>query len=76
LHRWGEHHHDLFEGSALFYKPSYVGNLVSSWITSLEGIEEKLKQGAKVADIGCGYTTFFDCLHDLADPVGATKFAK
>ena len=53
--RWGEHHHDLFEGSALFYKPSYVANLTSSWIPSLEGVEEKLKQGAKVADIACGY---------------------
>jgi SAM-dependent methyltransferase len=53
--RWGDHHNDLFEGSALFYKPNYVGNLVSSWIPSLEGVEEKLKQGAKVADIGCGY---------------------
>ena len=139
--RWGEHHHDLFEGSALFYKPNYVGNLVNSWIPSLEGVEDKLKQGAKVADIGCGYgistilmakaypnskfygfdnhghsidqakeevrkeeekgggridnvefrpvsandesighdydlITFFDCLHDMADPVGAMKSAK
>ena len=139
--RWGEHHHYLFEGSALFYKPNYVGNLVNSWIPSLEGVEDKLKQGAKVADIGCGYgistilmakaypnskfygfdnhgpsieeakdqvrkgeqqgggrivnvefnavsandesigndydlITFFDCLHDMADPVGAMKFAK
>jgi SAM-dependent methyltransferase len=54
--RWGEHHHDLFEGTARFFKPNYIGNLVSSWIPSLEGVEEKLKQGgAKVADIGCGY---------------------
>src|SRR6187455_3293079 len=118
----------------------YVGNLVSSWIPSLEGVQEKLKSGAKVADIGCGYgistilmakafpnskfhgfdnhtpsieeakdqlkkeekavgkignvefsavsaddesignnydlITFFDCLHDMADPVGAMKFAR
>ena len=27
--RWGEHHHDLFEGTARFFKPSYVGNLVN-----------------------------------------------
>ena len=134
--RWGEHHHDLFEGTARFFKPNYVGNLVSSWIPSLDGVEEKLKQGAKVADIGCGYgistilmakaypnskfygfdnhgpsieqakevstkegvtvntefnvvsandesigndydlITFFDCLHDMGDPVGAMKFAK
>jgi SAM-dependent methyltransferase len=139
--KWADHHNDLFEGSALFYKPSYVANLMSSWIPSLEGVEEKLKQGAKVADIGCGYgistilmakaypnskfygfdnhgpsieqakdqlrqeedkeerkigniefnavaandesigndydlITFFDCLHDMGDPVGAMKFAK
>jgi 2-polyprenyl-3-methyl-5-hydroxy-6-metoxy-1,4-benzoquinol methylase len=53
--RWGEHHHDLFEGTARFFKPNYVGNLVSSWIPSLDNVEGKLKQGAKVADIGCGY---------------------
>src|SRR5215213_5119048 len=118
------------------FKTNYVGNLVSSWIHSLDGIEEKLKQGAKVADIGCGYgistilmakeypnskfygfdnhnpsieqakeqsrkegitsnlefssvsasdesigndydlITFFDCLHDMGDPIGAMKFAK
>jgi SAM-dependent methyltransferase len=140
--KWGEHHHDLFEGSALFYKPNYVGNLVSSWIPSLDGVEKKLQQGAKVADIGCGYgistilmakaypnskfygfdnhgpsiekakdqirkeeetggegrisnvafvsvpandesigndydlITFFDCLHDMGDPLGAMKFAR
>ncbi len=133
--RWGEHHHDLFEGTAKFFKPSYMSNLVQSWIPSLEGTEEKLKEGAKVADIGCGYgvsttimakaypnskfygfdnhapsietakknisndnihkninfsvvsanesignnydlVAFFDCLHDMGDPLGALKFAK
>jgi SAM-dependent methyltransferase len=135
--RWSEHNHDLFEGTARFFKPNYVGNLVSSWIPSLDGVEEKLKQGAKVADIGCGYgistilmakaypnskfygfdnhgpsieqakgqvrkeegitenvefssvsandesigndydlITFFDCIHDMGDPLGAMKFAK
>jgi hypothetical protein len=38
--KWADHHNDLFEGSALFYKPSYVGNLVHSWIPSLQGVEE------------------------------------
>ncbi len=133
--RWSEHNHDLFEGTARFFKPNYIGNLVSSWIPSLDGVEEKLKQGAKVADIGCGYgistilmakayqnskfygfdnhshsieqakeqarkegitanvefsivsanesignnydlITFFDCLHDMGDPIGAMRFAK
>jgi 2-polyprenyl-3-methyl-5-hydroxy-6-metoxy-1,4-benzoquinol methylase len=133
--RWGDHHHDLYEGTAKFFKPNYASNLVQSWIPSLKGVEQILKKGGKVADIGCGYgisttimaqeypnsqffgfdnhlpsieaatanaknekvdknvkfsqvsanesigndydlVTFFDCLHDMGDPLGALKFAK
>ncbi len=52
---WGEHHHDLFDGIDRFDRPNYIGNLTSSWIPALEGVEEKLRAGAKVADIGCGH---------------------
>src|SRR6185436_13638342 len=128
---WHEHHHELFVGTELFFRPGYAANLVSSWIPSLEGVEAKLKDGAKVADVGCGLgastilmaqaypnsaftgfdyhdgsiemakerareagvsdrvtfeiakakdypgtgydlVTFFDCLHDMGDPVGAS----
>lgn len=131
---WGEHHPDLFIGTERFFRPGYSAHLVSNWIPSLSGVEEKLKAGAKVADIGCGhgastiimanaypksqfwgfdnheasvdYATkagraagvsdrvkfevadaqsipnetfdlvcFFDCLHDMGDPVGASKRA-
>ena len=127
---WHEHDHGLFEGTERFFRPNYVGNLVSSWIPALEGVEEKLRKGARVADIGCGHgastillaqaypkskfygfdyhgpsieaarkaavktgvadrvtfeqaaakqypgkdydlVAFFDCLHDMGDPVGA-----
>ena len=51
---WGEHHHDLYHGTERFFRPNYGANLISSWIPALNGVEEKLKQGAKVADIGCG----------------------
>jgi SAM-dependent methyltransferase len=109
-------------------------NLVSSWIPALEGVQEKLAQGAKVADVGCGHeasvilmakaypesefhgfdyhepsilrarelaqeagvldrvhfaqataknfpgtydlVAFFDCLHDMGDPVGAARHVK
>ena len=127
---WHEHDHGLFEGTERFFRPNYVGNLVSSWIPALTGVEEKLRRGAKVADIGCGHgastilmarafpkstfvgfdyhgpsieaarkaaeragvadrarfeqasakaypgrdydlVAFFDCLHDMGDPVGA-----
>lgn len=128
---WHEHDHGLFEGTERFFRPNYVGNLVASWIPALHGVEEKLKGGAKVADIGCGHgastillalaypksrftgfdyhgpsidaatkaaakagvadrvtfqqasakdfpgqgydlVAFFDCLHDMGDPVGAS----
>jgi 2-polyprenyl-3-methyl-5-hydroxy-6-metoxy-1,4-benzoquinol methylase len=51
---WYEHHHDLFEGTERFFRPNYMGNLIGSWIPDLEGVEDKLRSGAKVADIGCG----------------------
>ena len=126
---WGDHSTCLFCGTEKFFSPSYEANLISSWIPSLNGVEEKLKSGAKVADIGCGHAAstiimakaypnstfigydyhdksieharqkakeegvnnvsfevstaktfpgndydfiaFFDCLHDMGDPVGA-----
>lgn len=131
---WGEHHPDLFIGVEKFFRPGYVAHLTGSWIPSLTGIEEKLKAGGKVADVGCGHgastvimaqaypnsefwgfdnhdasikhardaataagvtdrvhfevasaqtipdqqfdlVAFFDCLHDMGDPVGACKRA-
>ena len=52
---WGDHHPYLFEGTERFFRPNYVANLTNHWIPSLEGVEEKLKNGAKVADVGCGH---------------------
>jgi SAM-dependent methyltransferase len=131
---WGDHDPDLFIGTEKFFRPGYTAHLVASWIPSLTGIEQKLMDGAKVADIGCGHgastvimaqaypnskfygfdnheasiekaktraeaagvadrvhfavggasdfpgedyalITFFDCLHDMGDPVGAAKHA-
>jgi len=51
---WGEHDADVFHGCEKFFRPGYAANLVSSWIPALAGVEEKLKQGARVADVGCG----------------------
>jgi len=128
---WDEHDVSLFEGTEKFFRPNYAANLVSSWIPSLSGIDEKLKRGARVADVGCGHgastilmakaypnsefvgfdyhgpsvgwarraaakagaknatfevatakdfhgarydlVVFFDCLHDMGDPVGASR---
>lgn len=52
---WHEHSHDLFAGTERFFRPNYIGNLIGAWIPALDGVEEKLRAGAKVADIGCGH---------------------
>jgi len=41
-------------GTERFFKPGYAVNLVQSWIPALEGVEAKLRRGARVADVGCG----------------------
>jgi SAM-dependent methyltransferase len=52
---WGEHHPDLFVGTERFFDPVYRGNLVNRWIPALDGVESKLRSGARVADVGCGH---------------------
>ena len=52
---WGAHHHRLFCGSELLFRPGYKTFLVSDWIAALDGVAAKLKHGAKIADIGCGH---------------------
>ena len=52
---WSEHHHRLFCGSEALFRPGYKAHLTTSWIKSLEGVEDKLNAGAKVADVGCGH---------------------
>lgn len=52
---WHEHDTCLFRGTERFFRPGYNANLVSNWIPALDGVEEKLKRGARVADIGCGH---------------------
>ena len=131
---WRDHHERLFHGVAAFYRNAYRGSLVQEWLPSLTGVVDKLKAGAKVADVGCGHghstllmartfpqsrfwgfdsheesiqaarvlagaeglqtsvsfesataqtypavgfdlICFFDCLHDMGDPIGAARHA-
>lgn len=131
---WHEHDPRLFTGTDRFFRPGYVANLADAWIPALDGVEAKLRAGAKVADVGSGYgsstvilgtaypnsrvtgfdyhpgsidaarkaaadagvsdrvtfevaaasefpgsgydlVTYFDCLHDLGDPVAAVRHA-
>lgn len=52
---WHEHDEGLFEGCERFFRPNYVANLTTNWLPALEGVEAKLKAGARVADVGCGH---------------------
>jgi len=52
---WGEHNERLYQGVAAFYNNAYRAQLVQNWLPALNGIVEKLKTGAKVADVGCGH---------------------
>jgi SAM-dependent methyltransferase len=51
---WHEHDEEVFSGCERFFRPGYAANLVTSWLPALDGVEDKLRGGAKVADIGCG----------------------
>jgi ubiquinone/menaquinone biosynthesis C-methylase UbiE len=51
---WHEHDEDVFVGCEQFFRPGYIANLIPSWIPALDGVEDRLRAGAKVADIGCG----------------------
>ncbi|HET8763383.1 MAG TPA: class I SAM-dependent methyltransferase, partial [Gemmatimonadales bacterium] len=132
---WGEHHPCMFRGTERFFRPGYRAHLVAEWLPALEGVVDKLKAGATVADVGCGHGAstvimaqafpasrfygfdyhapsiataseraaeggvsdrvafsqasakdypakdydlicFFDCLHDMGDPVGAAQHAR
>ena len=51
---WGHQHPCLFQGTERFFRSSYVANLIGTWIPALDGVEAKLRNGARVADVGCG----------------------
>jgi SAM-dependent methyltransferase len=51
---WDDHDHGLFTGVARGFLPHYRTHLASSWIPALDGIEQRLRAGGRVADLGCG----------------------
>jgi SAM-dependent methyltransferase len=51
---WHEHDDELFCGCGRFFRTGYKHHLVQDWIPALSVAEDKLKAGAKVADVGCG----------------------
>ncbi|MBS0377821.1 MAG: class I SAM-dependent methyltransferase [Proteobacteria bacterium] len=51
---WGEHDSDVFHGCEKFFRPGYAANLVPAWIPALQGVQARLAEGCRVADVGCG----------------------
>ncbi len=52
---WHAHNHRMFCGTESFFRTGYRAHLVSEWLPALDGVVERLKRGARVADIGCGH---------------------
>lgn len=52
---WDQHNSDVHVGCERFFRPTYCAYLVNAWIPALDGVTEKLANGASVADVGCGH---------------------
>lgn len=51
---YGEHHPDLADGTLRFFRTNYLSHLTQYWLPALDGVEDRLRAGTSVADIGCG----------------------
>lgn len=52
---WHEHDPSLYCGTERFFRAGYNANLEPSWIPALDGMTDRLRAGARVADVGCGF---------------------
>jgi 2-polyprenyl-3-methyl-5-hydroxy-6-metoxy-1,4-benzoquinol methylase len=52
---WGDHDSHVHTGCERFFRPGYVNFLTTAWIPALDGVESRLHDGIRVADIGCGH---------------------
>jgi 2-polyprenyl-3-methyl-5-hydroxy-6-metoxy-1,4-benzoquinol methylase len=52
---WDAHPSSLYSGVAKFFRPGYLHYVAQDWLPSLDGVVDKLRAGARVADIGCGF---------------------
>jgi len=52
---WGDQAGCLFCAVARMFRPGYLNALVQEWLPALNGMVDRLKAGATVADVGCGH---------------------
>ena len=52
---WHEHDERVYTGAVRLFRPGYAANLVQAWLPALDGVVDKLREGASVADVGCGF---------------------
>ena len=52
---WHEHDPRLYALTDRIFRNGYAAHLVHDWLPALQGVEAKLRTGAVVADVGCGY---------------------
>jgi SAM-dependent methyltransferase len=52
---WHTHDSEVFTGCARFFRPAYHAHLINDWLPALDGMAAKLRDGARIADIGCGH---------------------
>ncbi len=52
---WGAQDQHVLGGCERFFRPGYLNHLASTWIPALDGVEAKLFDGARIADVGCGH---------------------
>jgi SAM-dependent methyltransferase len=52
---WHEHDPRLYGVTDRIFRNGYAAHLVADWLPALDGVVEKLRTGALVADVGCGF---------------------
>jgi 2-polyprenyl-3-methyl-5-hydroxy-6-metoxy-1,4-benzoquinol methylase len=52
---WGDQDPHVHTGCERFFRPGYINFLTTNWIPAMDGVESRLHQGIRVADVGCGH---------------------
>ena len=52
---WHEQSAGLFAATEAVFTPAYRTHLVKDWLPALDGVQARLEQGGRVADVGCGH---------------------